>query len=362
MMAVARLNGFPGRQRGLSLVELMIAMTLGLLMMAGLTQIFISNQRSFTLSQALAYVQESGREGAAILAREIRNADYWGCLSEASEVVSNLNGGSGSDLLDNLTMGVQVYPDTDATNQIVDGSHVVVLRGIDANNPVQVDKVPATGAASLHVSDASGLTAGDILMVSDCEHANIFQATNVTNGDIVVHNTGGTLTPGNAFKDMPKAYSGNASIFRPTVVRYSVQFDDDGRRALVMERLQLSNNGGTASTLGDPIELVGDVRDLRTEIGLDTSDEGAVDSWAAPPAQDDANAADTLAQVLALRVSLLIRSQDQFAGDAPGDYCFPGWLTCTDAATGLQTPTDRALYRSYTFTAGIRNRIYQGEG
>ncbi|MDC0661187.1 PilW family protein [Marinobacter sp. SS21] len=362
---MATRSRFPSRQRGLSLVELMIAMALGLVMMAGLTQIFISNQRSFTLSQALAYVQESGREGAAILAREIRNADYWGCLSEATEVVSNLNGGSGSDLLDNLTMGVQVYPDTDATNQIVDGSHVIVLRGIDANNPIRVNRVPSGEAATLEVNDASSISQGDILMVSDCQNANIFQVTNNpshNNSDQVVHNTGGTVTPGNEEQDMPKAYTDNASIFRPTVVRYSVQFDEDGRRALVMERLQLSNNGGTASALGDPIELVGDVRDLRTAIGLDTSDAGAVDSWAAPPAQDDANAANTLAQVLALRVSLLIRSQDQFAGDAPGDYCFPGWLTCADAATGLQTPTDRALYRSYTFTASIRNRIYRGEG
>ena len=353
------------RQRGLSLIELMVAMALGLIMMAGLTQIFISNKRSFTLSQALAYVQESGREGAAMLAREIRNADYWGCITKATEVANNLKDGSGSELLDNLAMGVQIYPDTDTTNSIVDGSHVIVLRGIDANNSVQVDKVPAPTATALHVSDASSFNVGDILMVSDCENANIFQATSVTNGDIVGHSTTNNINiePGNQKHEMPKKYTENASIFRPSVVRYSVQFDDDGRRALVMERLQLSNNGKNATTLGDPIELVGNVRDLRTEIGLDTTNpaDQIVDDWQSPPAENDANAANTLAQVLAVRVSLLIRSQDQFAGDSPGDYCFPGWLTCTDASTGLQTPTDRALYRSYTFTASIRNRIY-GDG
>lgn len=353
------------RQRGLSLIELMVAMALGLIMMAGLTQIFVSNKRSFTLSQALAYVQESGREGAHILAREIRNADYWGCLSQATDVINNVNGGSGSDLLDNMLMGVQIYPDTDTTNDIVDGSHVIVLRGIDDTSPVRV-RVPSNSAATLEVTDASPFFEGDILMVSDCEFATIFQVTNnpqVNNSLQLVHNTGNTVTPGNAEQGMPKQYTSNASIFRPAIVRYSVQFDDDGRRALVMERLQLNNNGTNATTLGDPIELVGDVRDLRTEIGLDTSSpaDQVVDDWQAPPAEDDADAADTLAQVLAVRVSLLIRSQDQFAGDSPGDYCFPGWLTCTDTSTGLQTPTNRALYRSYTFTASIRNRIY-GDG
>ncbi|MDX1756228.1 MAG: PilW family protein [Marinobacter sp.] len=353
-------------QRGLSLVELMVAMTLGLILMAGLTQIFVSNKRSFTLSQSLAYVQESGREGAAMLAREIRNADYWGCISQVTDVINNVDGDSGSELLDNMLMGVQIYPDTDTTNSIVDGSHVIVLRGIDGSNPVRVSNVPSNQAATLAVTDAASFFQGDILMVSDCEFATIFQVTNnpqQNNSVQLVHNTGNTVTPGNAKQGMPKQYAGNANIFRPAIVRYSVQFDDDGRRALVMERLQLNNNGTNATTLGDPVELVGDVRDLRTQIGLDTTipSDQIVDDWRAPPAEDDVNAAATLAQVLAVRVSLLIRSQDQFAGDSPGDYCFPGWQTCTDASTGLQTPTDRALYRSYTFTASIRNRIY-GDG
>lgn len=351
-----------GGQTGLSLIELMISMTLGLILMAGLVQIFVANKQSFVLSQALANVQESGREGAMILAREVRNADYWGCITEATSVQNNLNPGGTDDVLD-FTRGLEIYADSDSTNAIVDGSHVIVLRGIGGGPEVTVDKVPAADSASLHVSDASMFDVGDILLVSDCENANIFQVSkaNENGNDLVVHNTGGTMTPGNAIKTMPKKYSDNAKVYRPSVTRYSVQADASGRRSLVVERALVESNSGDASSLGAAVELVAEVRDMRTLIGVDTDGDGAVNEWRDPPAATDAGAEDVLATTLAVRVSLLVRSRDESVSDDPVAVCFPGWLDCTSAATGLQTPADSALYRAYTFTSSIRNRII-GEG
>lgn len=348
-------------QRGLSLIELMISMTLGLILMAGLTQIFVTNKQSFALSRAVANVQESGREGAMILGREIRNADYWGCVSAATSVQNNLNAASAGDLLD-FSRGLEIYPDADTNNAIVDGSHVVLLRGISGAPEVGVDKVPAADSASLHVTDASSFAEGDILLVTDCENANIFQATNVNDSgnDLIVHNTGGKFDPGNAIKTMPKKYTENAKIYRPSVTRYSIQADDQGRRSLVVERALLANNSGNADGYGNPVELVAEIRDMRTLIGVDTNDDLAVDEWRDPPAPSDADAEDVLAQTLAVRVSLLVRSTDDSVSDDPVDVCFPGWLACTNAATGLQTPADSALYREYSFTASVRNRIFGG--
>ncbi|MGF2736542.1 PilW family protein [Marinobacter sp. DUT-1] len=351
----------PVTQRGLSLVELMISMTLGLILMAGIVQIFVTNKQSFTLSGAVANVQESGREGAMILGREIRNADYWGCISAATSVQNNLNSASAGDLLD-FSRGLEIYPDTETNNAIVDGSHVILLRGISGAPEVGVDKVPAPDAASLHVTDASSFTEGDILLVTDCENANIFQATtvNAKGNDLINHNEGNKVSPGNAIKTMPKKYTENAKIYRPSVTRYSVQADDQGRRSLVVERGLVANNTGNAAGYANPVELVAEIRDMRTLIGVDTNNDLAVDEWRDPPAPSDADAEDVLAQTLAVRVSLLVRSRDDSVSDDPVDVCFPGWLACTSASTGLQTPVDSALYREYSFTASIRNRIFGG--
>ncbi|WP_297797923.1 PilW family protein [uncultured Marinobacter sp.] len=348
-------------QQGFTLVELMVSMTLGLILTAGLVQIFVSNKQSFVMSQALSNVQESGREGAMILAREIRNADYWGCISTATSVQNNLNSEKASDLLD-FSRGLEIFPDADSNNAIVDGSHVLFFRGISGAPEVGVEKVPAADASSLHVTDASPFSKGDILLVTDCEHANIFQATTVSDkgNDLMTHNKGDSFDPGNEITTMPKKYTNNAKIYRPSVQRYSIQADDQGRRSLVVERALLANNSTNADGFGDPVELVADIRDMRTLIGVDTDGDGAVNSWQDPPEKDAANAANLLAQTLVVKVSLLARSRDDNVNDDAVQFCFPGWLDCTSEATGLQTADDSALYRVYTMTASLRNRTLEG--
>ena len=81
------------RQAGLSLVELMIAMTLGILLMLGVTQVFLSSKATYISNQQLSQIQESGRFAMEFLTRDIRNAGYKGqCIdSPRNHVSSNVN-------------------------------------------------------------------------------------------------------------------------------------------------------------------------------------------------------------------------------------------------------------------------------
>jgi type IV pilus assembly protein PilW len=63
-------------QQGLTLVEMMIAMTLGLLLMTGVTQIFISNKQTYSTTQTLGQVEENGRFALNFLVKSIRKAGY----------------------------------------------------------------------------------------------------------------------------------------------------------------------------------------------------------------------------------------------------------------------------------------------
>lgn len=79
------------RQTGLSLIELMIGIALSLLLILGVTQIFLSSKTTYSSNQALSAVQESGRFAIDILAMDIRNAGYKGqCLTMP---VNHLDGG-----------------------------------------------------------------------------------------------------------------------------------------------------------------------------------------------------------------------------------------------------------------------------
>lgn len=62
------------KQRGFSLVELMVALLLGTIIIGAATQLFLTNQRSFQLQQNMSEVQETGRFAVEILSRELRMA------------------------------------------------------------------------------------------------------------------------------------------------------------------------------------------------------------------------------------------------------------------------------------------------
>ena len=58
--------------RGLSLIELMIAMMLGLLVVASASAIFLSNRQTYRATEGLGRVQESGRMAFELMARDLR--------------------------------------------------------------------------------------------------------------------------------------------------------------------------------------------------------------------------------------------------------------------------------------------------
>jgi len=64
------------RQRGLSLIELMIAMVLGLIVISALFNIFAGTKRSTEFSDGLRAMQENGRYGIATLQQSLRLAGY----------------------------------------------------------------------------------------------------------------------------------------------------------------------------------------------------------------------------------------------------------------------------------------------
>ena len=81
------------RSRGLgfSLLELMLAATLGVLMTTAIAQLFISNSRGQAALAGQARLQESARHALDFIARSARNAGYLGC-GTAGNLANGLNG------------------------------------------------------------------------------------------------------------------------------------------------------------------------------------------------------------------------------------------------------------------------------
>ena len=79
------------RQRGFSMIELIIAMALGLFLMSALVQILLSGKQAFSSVNHLSRIQENGRIATGMLAGDLKRAGYMGGNSD----IPNIFGSAG---------------------------------------------------------------------------------------------------------------------------------------------------------------------------------------------------------------------------------------------------------------------------
>ena len=74
------------RSRGFSLVELMVALVITLILLAGIGQIFLSSKKSFNIQDSLSRMQENGRYAMANIIQDLRRAGYWGGNADINKI------------------------------------------------------------------------------------------------------------------------------------------------------------------------------------------------------------------------------------------------------------------------------------
>ena len=74
-------------QRGLSLVELLVAMTIGVIVIGGLVNLLTESKSSYTVSERITSIQENGRFALHVLAEDIRLAKHWGLMTQPGDII-----------------------------------------------------------------------------------------------------------------------------------------------------------------------------------------------------------------------------------------------------------------------------------
>lgn len=69
------------RQSGLTLIELLIAMTLGLFLIGAVIQVFLGTKKTYSVVTSQSAAQESGRFALYFLGNGLRHAGHWGHIA-----------------------------------------------------------------------------------------------------------------------------------------------------------------------------------------------------------------------------------------------------------------------------------------
>ncbi len=78
------LHSSPRRARGLSLLELLVALSIGIFLVGGVVSLFLASKRSYTETDRFARVAESGRFALVTLGRDLRQAGFFGAAGLAN--------------------------------------------------------------------------------------------------------------------------------------------------------------------------------------------------------------------------------------------------------------------------------------
>ena len=333
---------FPRRQSaGFTLIELMVAMLIGLIVIGGVTSVFLSNQQVYRSNKALGDVQDSSRIAFEMMARDIRSAGMTGC-DNSGRVANVLNNGpskGGTTVWANWANNVTGYTGTQAgaistfgtgtttPSNRVSGTEAVLLIGAQGSGySILTDSEPA---ATFTLNETTtDLAAGNIIIVCDPDHATVMQITGFATGT-VTHAASGT--PGNCTTDSSYptvCSSGNSYVFAPNaqlakvyVAEWYVGNSVDGTGAAIKSlfRTTLSDDGTSVTAA----EMVPNV----TNMSITYLPTGNTDFVAA-------SSVTNWLTVQSVRVTLTMESVDKRAG--------------TDI---------KPISRSFTSTTTIRNRV-----
>ena len=280
------------RQRGLSLVELLVALALSAVLATGLYRIVLANQQSMALTDTYARAQEAARSALDLLQFDMRMAGFQGCVNDITSVNNGLatNPATGYDpLLHDFAVPIQVFDNYDplvnpsiAGVQPAAGTDVFISRAAISSD-LYVAKTPATTAAALQVAgplaQLKAIKEGSVVMVSDCENADIFAVSGLTGAGSrqLLHNTNVSDGPNNAGIALAEQYAHGSQILLMNTVAYFVAPSQlvktaDGTAVNSLYRVS-AVDGGTA------MELVPYIDDMQLRYGVDTDNSGSPDTY-----------------------------------------------------------------------------------
>ena len=154
--------------RGFTLVELLIALFLGLLVTGGAISVFLANQQVYRQNEGLARLQESGRYAFEVMARDLRKAGGVACGRNLLTV--NLLNSSASYWWANWNVPIQgfdgdqnTFPKAfgSSTADRISGTDAVIVLSGTANDGVYI--VQHVSPNPLTVPSNHGISSGVIL-------------------------------------------------------------------------------------------------------------------------------------------------------------------------------------------------------
>lgn len=276
------------RQSGLSLVELMVSLGIGLLLLAGLSVIFINTSRNRAELDKSGRQIENGRYAMQVLSTDVQHAGFYGQYSSLTAPGSIPND-CGSSNPNAATMGAGMQLPVFGYSQPTSAPGCVSASSLATGNDILVIRRASTVAETKGVGTQLGLYLQST--PDSCALGLINDSTTPATG--VPCRTG--------ILNLTKVDGVTAADVRKYIVH--VYFIDNVSGVPTLKRMVYGSSGYAAESLVDGIER------MVVDYGIDTNNDGMPDSYSRDPA-----AAASWFNVVSVRISLLARNTETTEG------------------------------------------------
>ena len=341
-------------QQGTGLVEVMIGLVIGMLMVLVIFQVYQVNESQKRTITGGSDAQQNAAYGLFLLGRDISTA--------GNAVAAAATALDGCALLRPLPVVIAAG----ATDAIPDTVTVFYGGSSSLSTPVAFINnatIDGTNAGPYQVASPVGFSVNDIVAAVQGTNCTLSQVTAVTYpANPPVGNGIATITHTPIAGNMEVTYNAvNAGLVN---LGPAASPGQDGPLA----RLQYSVDATTNTLISQNLlptaaaasPVVSDVVNLKAQFGLDTDNDGTIDTW--QPATGTWSSANlplqplaTLQQIRAVRVAIVTRSADY-----ERDVVTPGPLLMFDGAVSMNLTADQQHYRYKVFETivPLRNAVW----
>ena len=330
---------------GLTLVELLVAITLGAIILAGAVTLFVNNRDTYKTTNELSRLQETARYALDMMVKDIRMAGHFGCADRGDTVRNNVVPGTAGSLWDinldpaagpvipaiegfeaafpdnefmpsgfDVTVGVngpagEILANTDAiTLRYLAGSMSDVV-GTAGTLDYLVTADTFTGAnATITADSTTGFTLNQVAAIANCSGSDVFQAT-------AVDTVAGTMEA----SALSRGYNAASSpMIAPYVgVRYYIGDNGRGPGGEVYPSLYRTIITPGVALVESRQELFEGVEQMHILYGVDTSGNGVPDSYvrSGDAPLSAADPAGNWSNIVSVRIAILVRTVDQHGRD-----------------------------------------------
>jgi type IV pilus assembly protein PilW len=368
------------RSHGFSLIELMVAITLGLLVTGAVISVFVGSRSAYQSTSGVAALADSGRFALDAIEESARGAGYLACNHTTAAGHVNQQNYLGSPFSFDFRYGVGGFeangtgalgstftlpatptadlsagdwtPNLDpaftaAANQTVKGSDVLVLRSTLPNSvPTYTTADTVPGAATFTVGNGSALQPGGLAAISNCQASATFVIGAVpATSPAVVTLAGGSPAPGNSIAALPagSAFPQGSQVTLVTTVVYYIGVGADGDSAL--HRLQFVNGAWQDN------EIVPDVENMQILYGVDTTGTQTASAYMTADQVLAFGAGVDFNSVVSMKIAVLSAS-------APGSAPVPAAAVPVQLLnTRITPPLDTRLRRVFETTINLHAAV-----